>query len=135
MGVMEAQVELSPMEMWVTALRSGAYKQTRNALHDSDGFSCLDVACDIYDKRFPGKLRIDIIDQGIHAYEGNIKRLPQKVKDWLGLVSGIGEYGNRQSLIYDNDYRILNFSEIADIIERRPPRLFKRETTSNVAWS
>ncbi len=32
---------------WIEALRSGKYKQTKEVLHDGDGFCCLGVLCEV----------------------------------------------------------------------------------------
>ena len=37
----------TPRELWMTALRSGKYKQTTGTLADQDGHCCLGVACDL----------------------------------------------------------------------------------------
>jgi len=34
---------------WITALRSGEYKQTTDTLRDDKGFCCLGVLCDLVD--------------------------------------------------------------------------------------
>lgn len=38
---------------WVQALRSGEYKQGKDALRDNDKFCCLGVACEVYKKENP----------------------------------------------------------------------------------
>ena len=40
---------------WLTALRSGDYKQSKNSLKSSDGYCCLGVLCDVV----KGDLNID----------------------------------------------------------------------------
>jgi hypothetical protein len=40
-------------EVWLAALRSDEYAQTTGTLHDSEGFCCLGVLCDLYKKEHP----------------------------------------------------------------------------------
>lgn len=37
---------------WAEALRSGEYFQTRECLHDDDGYCCLGVACKVIDPNY-----------------------------------------------------------------------------------
>jgi hypothetical protein len=102
---------------WVKALRSGEYKQGNMRLRSGDEFCCLGVACDLYGARNGKKW------QG-NYFMGNNARLPEAVKDWLGLASALGVSFGMKSLAMLNDAGA-SFSEIADIIESEPEGLFK----------
>lgn len=83
-------------EKWLEALRSGEYKQTTGSLHDSTGFCCLGVLCDLYMK--VADVTWEASD--VHPFDDNRKRyyvaedgevlnadelLPGVVADWAGL--------------------------------------------------
>jgi hypothetical protein len=65
---------------WVDALLSGKYKQAQGALHDTGGFCCMGVACDLSGK---GEWT-DHSD--FKTYDGEIRGgyMPVAVADWLG---------------------------------------------------
>lgn len=73
-------------EQWVAALLSGEYQQTKNVLHDSEGFCCLGVLADLYLKETGGLWESD----GRHNYifpDYWDKVLPEEVVKWAGLNS------------------------------------------------
>lgn len=116
-------------QKWVEALRSDKYKQARNGLHRvgpwSEGFCCLGVACDLY-QREVGDLHVDSLETGWKQYDGNSGMLPPKVQLWLGLTTSDGEFTvndvpSALTTINDNGGK---FSEIADLIESEPEGLF-----------
>lgn len=41
---------------WIAALRSGTYSQTKDTLHDIDGFCCLGVAAEVMDIASPPQM-------------------------------------------------------------------------------
>ena len=49
--------EKSPVDLWLEALESGGYTQTQGYLHDTIGWCCLGVACDVYQKQVGGLRR------------------------------------------------------------------------------
>lgn len=126
-------------EKWITALRSGKYKQGTYYLRSHDGheyrYCCLGVLTDLYhcetglgtwlDVPIPDivvdcKSRFRI---GTQQYVEEI--LPENVVSWAGLSGTFADHGEYPtgSLIQDNDGNIDNgvtpktFAEIADIIE------------------
>lgn len=119
---------------WVAALRSGVYEQTRGELRDKNGFCCLGVACDIYNRE-TGKGSwcqrpdgvVDFIDG---AAERSVGILTDEVRRWFGLRACNGSYGiaalthNRGYALSDLNDGGASFGEIADIIEREPTGLF-----------
>lgn len=114
---------------WIEALRSGKYNQTQSRLHDNDGYCCLGVACDLYNKENPGILHVEemkLIDGFKTRYNGLSTVLPDQVTVWLGLAQCDGDYkesGQRMSLVEKNDNGY-TFAQIADIIESEPEGLF-----------
>jgi len=101
-------------QKWVSALRSGDYKQTQHRLRKEDGFCCLGVLCDLYIKENNEEWKIDGV--GDYFYE-QYKFPPLSVIEWSGLVSDNPSVCNgKTSLGYLNDNGT-TFNEIADLIE------------------
>jgi hypothetical protein len=95
------------LQKWITALRSGKYKQTKGCLRDGEGFCCLGVGCEIYDPNgWSGN------NEGVYTYGRNMIFLPPDIR----FLAGISD---RQEVdltaLNDNDK---SFMEIADYIER-----------------
>lgn len=124
-----------PVQLWLKALRSGKYLQAQMKLKDSRmynpetetcnlvGYCCLGVACEVAKQ------------QGvIKDFRGRQGLLPVVVRDWLGLSTTSGEFESEgefsgyDSLVYLNDEKELSFKQIANVIERQPKGLFKKET-------
>lgn len=109
---------------WITALRSGKYKQTKEYLAARGGYCCLGVACHIFADRL-GLLRIE--HQRLCAdseetinFDYHVRTLPDPVIELLGLYSAGGDdrrcvVGN--SLAQLNDDRNYTFAMIADALE------------------
>lgn len=79
-------------EIWLKALQSGEYEQTRGCLSDEIGFCCLGVACVLYEEDTGIKLprnefRKDKYDN--NSLLGNLGFTD--VFDWLGLKDQIAE--------------------------------------------
>lgn len=111
-------------QKWVDALRSGKYKQGQGKLRHGDSFCCLGVLCDLAEAE---GITFGVKNEsgGVH-YENLYCALPESVRDWSGVVSGLGYYGpfGTESLVALND-RGTSFTQIADIIEGQPEGLFK----------
>lgn len=126
----------SPAELWVEALRSGKYPQSTLWLHNESGYCCLGVACAVY-QEIVGDLDVqydDLLDHDefVVHYDEEPEFLPTKVQNWLGLNSNNGGYRRTDWGLAETSLTQLNdggapFDEIADIIESRPPGLFKGE--------
>ena len=129
-------------QKWVDALRSGKYKQTREALRNDEGnepkFCCLGVACDLYAKEtnVDGWQKIETGVNTLYKFvseeSSSEAALPRPVAEWLGLNSVEGEFdpelaGLKVSTLIalndDHDMRY-DFKKIADIIESQPKGLF-----------
>lgn len=106
-------------EAWVAALRSGDYKQGQGRLRSGDGeCHCVyGVLCDI------SKLgRWQYNDRsGEYTYLRTLGCLPGKVQQWAGLGGGsfikVMYDEELTGLVYLNDNVLLDFNELADIIE------------------
>lgn len=132
---MATKVEKKPLnknaQKWVKALRSGKYKQTKEFLHDQNGFCCLGVACEVYNqemKRLHKKQLETKLNNNTYetvSYNNYDTILPPKVRAWLNLSSKTGTY-NDGDLSEMND-RGLTFKQIANVIERQPEGLFNKE--------
>ena len=102
-------------EKWLSALRSGDYKQTKSCLHKGDGFCCLGVLCDLYGKEH--NVEWKLVDAGIY-YEFQDKKaiLPLSVIEWAGVEDDNPEICETPlSRLNDNGS---TFNEIADLIEK-----------------
>jgi hypothetical protein len=112
---------------WVEALESGHYQQGKGLLCSGDKYCCLGVACDVFDKMFPGVL--EIVDVGERrTFDHAWAYTPQKVFDALGLGNSSGKAGD-DWLPAMND-RGVSFPEIAAVIRSNPPGLFATDTTN-----
>ncbi len=58
------------MRKVLLALRSGEYKQTKEALQDGGGYCCLGVMCAVFEKELGRKLRR--VDGTGHIYGGEL---------------------------------------------------------------
>lgn len=92
---------------WLTALRSGSYKQGKRFLHRGDQFCCLGVACDL------NKDILGVKDLGVHVeYDGYHSILPPPLQQMLGL-----DYGTLDFLMRENDNG-MSFTSIAAYLEK-----------------
>jgi hypothetical protein len=95
-------------KLWIEALRSEKYEQTKYYLKNDEGFCCLGVACDI------SNISEWIIDgDGLPSYMGLTNYLSIEMKNWLG----ISEY-DVSILAIMNDKENQSFNEIASFIEK-----------------
>ena len=119
--------------LWITALRSGEYKQGRSSLNVDDKFCCLGVLCDLAEKAGVAK---SIEGDDVTRYDGRSSYLPASVEGWAGMDSDRGTlaeevefsrpsaYGGEEmvtgkawSLSLLNDVARYDFNQIADVIE------------------
>ncbi len=119
-------------KLWVNALRSGAYKQTKNALARRYGpkeqrYCCLGVLCSLYMEQKGGKFeKASGGTNGALDFPNNDAGgalLPSKVQKWAGLIDVDPEVqddsGNNTTLANLNDTRRWKFAQIADVIEEQ----------------
>jgi len=133
---------------WLAALRSGDYSQDTGQLQGGDGFCCLGVACDVFQKETGLKLPVNqlgyIAGGSLFSYEdedlGADFVSPSEVQEWLGLRHRAGEFEQKvldglglipelhkhvHSLVSLNDTALMTFEQIADVIEANPAGLFE----------
>ena len=99
------------MEKWVTALRSGEYKQGTATLKEDSTYCCLGVLCEISPLGESNWERYDLPTR--------------EVMDWAGLQTGAGVLPKfyrakkiRVDKLIDLNDLGLSFKQIANIIER-----------------
>lgn len=120
-------------KLWVDALRSDEYSQTKNYLRKDDGFCCLGVGSDLAVKNGVD-VKVKVHDHGIYTYDGASGTLPGSVMDWLGLRTDNGtvcvnddNYSTvHPSLSIMND-RGDSFTKIADHIIEYQDQMFKKD--------
>jgi hypothetical protein len=108
------------MKMVLKALRSGEYKQTREALQDGGGYCCLGVMCAVFEKETGETIRRgpktgQILGGNLFDQRG--------VQEWVGLVDSEGDSDGERTLAELNDGEGYTFSQIADFIESEPQGL------------
>lgn len=111
-------------QLWVSALRSGDYKQgtVRLKTVNPDGptlHCCLGVLCELHDKQQSCEQSFDNISGG----------LPEHVRLWAGLDENIPRIsrpadayysaGYTTSISFLNDVEHYSFAQIADLIEKQ----------------
>lgn len=114
----------SRLKKWLTALRSGKYKQTAGKLRGCDGegdniydtYCCLGVACEVFNTNNDCKLPISYTGYGKMA---NGYSMPTRVIKWLGMTK---EGDN--DCVDMNDIDRKSFKQIANIIEKNKSKYF-----------
>lgn len=111
---------------WVTALRSGKYKQGKGCLRKSvNEFCTLGVLCDLYaqsNNKTWCLLENPYLYGGNYCILGSIRTLPDEIKKWAGMKTiSIKEYeGNYDmTLVEFNDKLDFTFEDMADLIESK----------------
>ncbi len=117
-------------QMWIEALESGEYTQAKGFLHTDEGFCCLDVLEDVYNKIFHPTLKwrcssengraMTMVRKGAKCY--NIFDISKKIKKFMGIKETllIDYKGATCSLAKLNDSLGLSFKEIADLLRKNP---------------
>ena len=108
-------------KLWVEALRSGEYEQGSGWLQQQfigDGYCCLGVACKVYENQ----TGIELIRRGGILKGCNLANEYSQVKQWLGLNTPAGKFGNTALTNLNDEGK--TFAEIADVIESEPEGLF-----------
>lgn len=90
-------------KLWVEALRSGRYQQTKDVLHNrqDNSFCCLGVLCDLALNAGAVEKKVDHVLTSeehcaleglpVFAYDGACQVLPKSVTEWAGLDSAAPE--------------------------------------------
>jgi len=108
-------------KLWVDALRSGEYKQGTGKLARRGEFCCLGVLCELAIKN---GIDLKVGKYGhwddIITYNGADISLPDVVKEWAGMNSTSGVYGDQSGEhLSDQNDRGKSFLQIADLIEEK----------------
>jgi hypothetical protein len=115
-------------QMWVDALVSGDYTQTRGTLTDANGDCCLGVACKVaIAAGVP--VKVEVVDSrptSYTKYDGESKYLPASVRSWLGLTSDNGGFEDElgADTLADLNDAGNTLAEIAAIIRANADELF-----------
>jgi hypothetical protein len=122
----------TPAQLVVEALRSGEYTQAKQRLRDGEGYCCLGVTCDVFQKvtgrgkwiksqdpYYPYSFEVDGDNNGLG--------LPDPVREWIGFDENEGSYKDSGYGLSSHNDEGDTFEEIADIIEAAPPGLFQTE--------
>ena len=107
-------------DLWVAALRSGAYTQTTGSLQNAYGFCCLGVLCDLYRQHVGGNWHPPSEDEELIAFtdaDGKIifETCPEGVVKWAELDDD-NPYVSGRHLSDWNDSEKISFDEIANLI-------------------
>ena len=114
------QINEAEFKIWIEALRSGKYNQTKRALNNSSGFCCLGVSCDVLIPK-------EKLDFGANIYIAGSVPLEQKfAPKWLKQINSDFKRKTKYELVTLNDSGIndsgnhltpFTFDEIADLLE------------------
>jgi hypothetical protein len=110
--------------MWVNALRSGEYNQTKERLRKGENFCCLGVLCDLHFVEVGelGWLEATSNYDDHYKYHGFSGELPDVVLSWSGLERSNPylDYENEARMISElNDDYDLSFEQLAQLIEEQ----------------
>lgn len=111
-------------DLWISALRSGRYKQCKRVLNNGEGMCCLGVLCDISGLNTWEACNQEYPPYGYYSCGSQKEFLPKNVQEWAGVDSESPSYSkdnietNRDIYLHElNDEDGLTFAEIADRIE------------------
>ena len=96
---------------WISALRSGKYKQGKKKLRVGDSYCCLGVACEV--------LGIEGVKdpEGYYCYSNLFAVAPMRVVEALGLINEVGSRNDGSTNLTRLNDEGKTFEEIADELE------------------
>jgi hypothetical protein len=107
-------MNLEIKKKWISALRSGEYKQGKGQLRLEDEYCCLGVLCDLAVK---SGVDVKVSKNFLYmTYDGADLTLPEKVRKWAGLEDG-DPWTEGHQLSAWNDDEGADFEKIAQLIE------------------
>lgn len=117
--------------LWVEDLRTNP-PQAKGRLREGEKMCCLGRACEVYRRETGnGEWVPSLSSDSLFKVEGvsDWSRLPDPVRQWLGLQTREGEYEHRLPSSLGHCLSSMNdcgatFAEIADVIESEPEGLF-----------
>lgn len=104
-------------QLWIEALRSGEYSQTKSVLRDTYGFCCLGVLCDLHRIETEGDWATS--EDGGYYYGHQAEVMPIEVMEWAGLQSANPDVDDDDTSLAGLNDDGLPFSQIADLIEQQ----------------
>jgi hypothetical protein len=111
-------------DMWVSALRSGEYAQTKKFLRKGGGFCCLGVLCDLHQRRTNAGEWQDhedgleaVYKTGKTSDDASRTRLPKGVYEWADCSGDPSDAEVGLPLALLNDDHGYTFDQLADLIE------------------
>jgi hypothetical protein len=104
----------SRIRLWVKALESGQYKQTRATLHDKNGYCCLGVACEVF-KKATGRGQWTRWKGFVVGNQHSDVYLPRNVGAWFGFENIDPQLGE-SCATERNDTKRDSFQTIASAI-------------------
>ena len=106
------------IKLLVEALRSGEYKQARDALRVGNRYCCLGVACDVYRKETgSGEWIRSKYGPRFMSFLDEVAGMPSAVAGWYGLTGNPVLVSLNTSAVNANDTG-RTFTEIADAFEK-----------------
>jgi hypothetical protein len=111
--LLKTKEDMQQFKIWIKALRSGKFKQTRETLQDNEGYCCLGVACEVLIPEHEKVRRV-----GDNSLSGALPSAQPGAPGWLKVISfDIAKHTDNIELAEINDTEGLSFDEIADILE------------------
>lgn len=113
-------MDLRIKKLWLKALRSGDYEQTKGTLRSNVGFCCLGVLCNLAERE--GIVTSNLVDAGAsgsyytYGERESDSVLPIEVRNWAKTEDDPMIDG--ESLSEWNDAKGYDFKQIADLIEK-----------------
>lgn len=107
-------------DMWVSALRSGEYAQTKELLRDDGGYCCLGVLCDLHRRRTNAGAWSGSAYCILHtADDGSETVLPDGVQQWAGVRGDPMDERTGEFFTRLNDDLAYSFAQLADVIQEQ----------------
>jgi hypothetical protein len=98
--------------LWIEALRSGNYKQSRIYLRHREGYCCLGVLCDLHPDVDWSKNTSGAVFYPFGVEERDLGNLPDIASSWSGLTN------EQKNILMSMNDGGKSFEEIADYIEK-----------------
>jgi hypothetical protein len=112
--LLKTKEDMQQFKIWIEALRSGKFEQTKERLQDKDGYCCLGVACEVLIPEHEKVRRVG----GNNYLSGALPSAQPGAPGWLKVISfDIAKHTDKIELAEINDTDELSFDEIADILE------------------
>lgn len=113
-------MKTSIKQKWISALRSGKYRQGRGALRRGDKYCCLGVLCELAIQDGV-KIELDVDNESRTTFDGSAGYPPVAVMDWADLSDNnprIRPGGESDRTLAGINDEGASFETIADLIEK-----------------